>query len=68
MKVNNFHTIVWKENDLYVARCVEVNVTSQGTNHQEALANLKEALELYLEDSEEIFPQVKEVEVQEVTI
>ena len=34
----------------YVARCLEVEVTSQGETVEEALANLKEALELYFED------------------
>lgn len=35
----------------YVARCLEVEVTSQGETIEEALANLKEALELYFEDA-----------------
>jgi len=35
---------------LRVARCLEVEVASQGENVEEALANLKEALELYFED------------------
>ncbi len=35
----------------YVARCLEVEVTSQGESIEDALANLKEALELYFEDS-----------------
>lgn len=34
----------------YVARCVEIDVASQGRSVEEALANLKEALELYFED------------------
>jgi predicted RNase H-like HicB family nuclease len=34
----------------YVARCLEVEVTSQGRTLDDALANLKEALELYFED------------------
>jgi predicted RNase H-like HicB family nuclease len=34
----------------YVARCLEVEVTSQGKTVEEAMANLKEALELYFED------------------
>jgi predicted RNase H-like HicB family nuclease len=34
----------------YVARCLDVEVTSQGHSVDEALANLKEALELYFED------------------
>ncbi len=33
----------------YVARCLEVEVTSQGESVEGALANLKEALELYFE-------------------
>ena len=34
----------------YVARCLEVEVTSQGETVDEALENLREALELYFED------------------
>jgi predicted RNase H-like HicB family nuclease len=34
----------------YVARCLEVEVASQGESVEDALANLKEALELYFED------------------
>ncbi len=41
---------VTKEDRFYVARCLEVEVTSQGENLDEALANLKEALECYFED------------------
>ncbi len=33
----------------YVARCLEVEVTSQGTTVEEALESLREALELYFE-------------------
>jgi predicted RNase H-like HicB family nuclease len=42
---------VTHEPPLYVARCLEVEVASQGETVDEALANLKEALELYFEDS-----------------
>ncbi len=38
------------EGDWYVARCLQVEVTSQGETVEEALANLREALELYFED------------------
>jgi predicted RNase H-like HicB family nuclease len=37
--------------EVYVARCLAVEVTSHGDTHEEALANLREALELYFEDS-----------------
>ena len=68
MKSNNLHTIVWKEDHLYVARAPEVNVASQGKTHAEAISNLKEALELYFEDSNESIPQIEEVEVEQVTV
>lgn len=46
----NFLATITKEGRWYVAKCLEVEVASQGTTVEEALANLKEALELYFED------------------
>jgi len=43
---------VWQEDDMYVAKCLELRVASQGATREEALANLKEAVELYLEDED----------------
>jgi predicted RNase H-like HicB family nuclease len=43
-------TITPDEEGWYVARCVQVEVSSQGRTVDEALANLTEALELYFED------------------
>lgn len=43
---------VWKEDPMYVAQCQELKVVSQGNTPSEALANLEEAVELYLEDQE----------------
>jgi predicted RNase H-like HicB family nuclease len=45
-----FTAAVTREEDLYVARCLEVEVTSQGGTIEEALTNLGEALQLYFED------------------
>lgn len=45
-----FTAAVTREDGLHVARCLEVEVASQGRSVEEALANLKEALELYFED------------------
>jgi predicted RNase H-like HicB family nuclease len=42
--------VVTPDEDWFMARCVEVPVVSQGATVDEALANLTEALELYLED------------------
>lgn len=51
-------TIVTKEDDWYVAKGVEIEIASQGKTVEKALANLKEAFELWLEhaDSKEIAP------------
>ena len=45
--------IVWREEDMYVAREVAIGVTSQGKTVDEAIKNLREALELYLEEAPE---------------
>ena len=50
MTVRTFTAILHKEDDLYVAECPEVGTVSQGTTIEEAIANLKEATELYLEE------------------
>jgi len=39
-----------KEDEMYVAECPEVGTVSQGETIEEAIANLKEATELYLEE------------------
>ena len=44
--------IIWQEDRLYVAKCVELGVASQGSSEEEALVNLREAVELYLENEE----------------
>ena len=45
---------VVKEGDWYVAQCLEVAVASQGKTEDEALENLREALELHFEQLGEI--------------
>jgi len=46
-----FTAAVTHEPPWYVSRCLEVEVASQGETVEEALENLKEALELYFEDT-----------------
>ena len=41
---------VHQEEDWYVAQCLEVDVASQGRTVDEALANLREAVTLYLDE------------------
>ena len=45
-----YSAVVRKEDALYVAECPEIGTVSQGTTIEEAVANLKEATELYLEE------------------
>jgi predicted RNase H-like HicB family nuclease len=56
MPTSTFTAILEKEGDLFVALCPELDVASQGTTVEEATANLREAVELFLEcaDSEEV--------------
>lgn len=42
--------IIEKDEDIYVAKCPEIGTVSQGKSIEEAIANLKEATELYLEE------------------
>ncbi|RLJ06453.1 MAG: type II toxin-antitoxin system HicB family antitoxin [Candidatus Aenigmatarchaeota archaeon] len=42
--------VIHKEEDMYVAKCSELGTVSQGKSIEEALNNLKEATELYLEE------------------
>ncbi len=42
--------ILHKEEDMYVAECPEVGTVSQGKTIEEAISNLREATELYLEE------------------
>ncbi len=50
MHKRTLSAVLHKEDDLYVAECPEVGVFSQGYTVEEAVANLKEATELYLEE------------------
>lgn len=48
--MRSFTAIIEKEEDMYVATCPEIGTISQGNIIEEAIANLKEATELYLEE------------------
>ena len=48
--MQTFTAVLHKEEDTYVAECPEVGTVSQGNTIDEAVSNLKEATELYLEE------------------
>lgn len=54
MKVKrNFTAIIEKDENMYVALCPELDIASQGATVEEAKLNLKEAIELFLEEASE---------------
>jgi predicted RNase H-like HicB family nuclease len=60
-----FSATVWREGPWYVSQCLEVDVASQGETEEEALANLKEALELHFEEPRPSrLPAVRTIEVE----
>ena len=63
--VRPFAATVWKEGKWYVSQCIEVDVASQGESEEEALSNLKEALELHFDEPRATrLPEVRTVEVE----
>jgi len=54
MKNYKLTAVIWREKEGYVSKCPELGVASVGDNVEEARANLKEAVELYLENAKEL--------------
>ena len=60
----SFAVTIWRE-AADVSQCLDVDVASQGETEQEALANLKEALELHFEPPRATrIPEVRRIEVE----
>jgi predicted RNase H-like HicB family nuclease len=49
MPTRTFTAAIHKEGDVYVALCPELDIASQGETIETARANLREAIELFLE-------------------
>ena len=67
--MKTFTAIIQKNEDMYVAKCAEIGTCSQGYTVEEAIENLKEATELYLEEfplKESSHPLLTTFEVTEV--
>ena len=52
MSTLHLTAVLRKENPLYTCWCPEIDITSQGKTQESALKNLKEAIDLCLEDDE----------------
>ena len=68
--MKNLKYVIYREGDYYVSQCLNIEVASFGSTIDEALANLKEAVELYLEDEQAInnFHEVSEFMLGEFAI
>ena len=47
-----FTVVINKDDDWFVAKCIENSVASQGKTMDEAIDNLREAVALYYEDEQ----------------
>jgi predicted RNase H-like HicB family nuclease len=66
-----FTAIIEREDDSYVALCPELDIASQGESVTEARANLREAIELFMETAspEEIKNRLKsEVYITQIDV
>jgi predicted RNase H-like HicB family nuclease len=53
MALVTLSAVIHREGDLYVVECPELDTVSQGKTLEDAVANLKEATGLYLEEQDE---------------
>ncbi len=63
-----YHAILSKERNWIVAVCLELDVASEGKTVEEAMENLKEAVELYIEDEDLDSIPKKEIEIRTLEI
>lgn len=63
-----YNVVIQKEENWFVAKCLDNNIASQGKTIEEAIKNLKEAIELYYENEEPIVPKETYVTTLEVVI
>lgn len=66
--MRKIHYTLYRENSDFVVQCLDCDISTFGSTEKEALDNLKEAVELYLEDSLADSPEIKEVKVGELSI
>lgn len=53
MKIGKYTAVIHEEGDGFVSLCPELDVASQGDTVEDALKNLKEAVEMFLEVASE---------------
>ena len=67
MKTMSF--VMWKENNEFVAQCLNIDVSSHGNSFDKAVKNLKEAVELYFENEPNcVMPEIESIYLSKETI
>ena len=66
--MHHFKYVVYQDGKYFVSRCLNVEVSSFGESLDEAIANLKEALALYLEDEAVEFHRVGDALIGEAVV
>ena len=57
--------VLWQETEWFIAQCLDVDVASQGHSEDEAVENLRDALELYFTPPvATIVPRVRKIEFE----
>ena len=60
-----FTASIWQEGEWFIAQCREVDVASQGETEEEALENLREALEVHFTPPvATVAPAIRTLEVE----
>ena len=60
----SFTASVWQEGEWFIAQCMRIDVASQGATEDEALDNLRDALELHFTPPvATVVPHVRNIEV-----
>ena len=68
--MRRIQAVIQSDGDGYVARCLNLPVTTQGDTIEEARENLREAVELYAETwgSDEVEPEAAELYLTSLSV
>jgi predicted RNase H-like HicB family nuclease len=66
----SLQVVIYREDDGFVAQCLNVDVASDGDTAEQAKENLREALELYFDepDAGADFQVVSDAQVEQLTL
>ena len=66
--MKEYDYVIWQEDKYYVSLCLNVNVSSFGETIDEAISNLREAVELYYKDEDAELKNISKVLIGKDTI